>query len=803
MRLSAGVPEEFQNLLYTDGEGGPERLGVLADGQFYLELYVEGDRRGNALVTLEQGRLVIEAPEKIAAQIPDLRRQDKFIISLARGRKPGDEGYCIVLPQSVCNRSGNGGRLELIVDTDRQRLDIFRSAYFIRPPLPLRPSHPDAVGMIANLTGRISGVSGKGGDDLSGALAFDLVGGRGPDSFFALGAVTDDGHVALYRGGVQAFRGRWRAAAGPYLSNRSDILRQTELVGVELHTTELTRRISRTAVDSPITVFLGVPSYVDVFRGEELIYSGYGQAGAFAVPTARFPDGSYSVDIVLRGEDGITRQESQFFSRSQDGASRDRKYAFQLGVTRAGHSSRQRSDDEQLYASALMESPLGARSVAGIRVGALGETAFLETSLARAMEKGQLRLSGYLDSRGGTGAAAQVAAQMLGISVNARARYENPGRTALQGPFRARARRLEATLNASAPVPRLGGTLSTYGRIVNEDSQPVRSGFGVSWNRSVRIPETRMSLQYGLGYQHTDEDERYLFSLRLSQTGKSSSMSARTGLRFARTDEGEATFWTREANWTRRSSTPQFPMWSLGARLSQNDEDAARIGLSGQLRARRFIADARMDHALSSDGSTNYFAMTSTSLALTPYGAAMSGDRAVKAGVLIDLRQEETGVRVQAGAGAARRRDIRKGLTFIPTQAFQPQSIRMRPVAKGPVAFDGAPIEVRAFPGNVIRIAPGFFRQVSIFGRVVDQAGRPVSGIKILQKGKDPYRVDESGYFVLDIRADARTLTMTGPDDLRCEFLLADKLEQSARGVVDLGTLVCTGAGDPVLFAEG
>ena len=126
----------------------------------------------------------------------------------------------------------------------------------------------------------------------------------------------------------------------------------------------------------------------------------------------------------------------------------------------------------------------------------------------------------------------------------------------------------------------------------------------------------------------------------------------------------------------------------------------------------------------------------------------------------------------------------------------------MRPLAKGSLSLDGGPVEIRAFPGNVVRISPAFLRQVSVFGRIVDAAVEPVGGASILQQGKDPYRIDESGYFVLDIRADARALMVVGPEGNSCEFSLPDDLAESPRSIVDLGVLVCTPAEGSDLFAE-
>lgn len=786
--LQTGIPEEFLDLV-GPGEGGPAQGGATgtgADGELFVDFYVDNIRRGDILVAVKEDVLSFHDPSRVADLIEDLRGREDFIERLSAGFALDGKTACAASRSNPCIPP-RLGRFGILIDADDLRLDLFRSDRYKTPPPPLVPSHPDQLGLVAGLTGRVSGSHDGRTTNSNASLSYDVVTGVGPNSLFATGFADQDGEVSIYQAGAQSFRGRYRIAGGILISETSEFFSQQDLLGAEVHTTALTEDISVGTEDAPILVFLARPSYIDVFRDGQLLHSTYADAGPYRVPTSNFPSGSYDVQVQIKEDSGETRVEDRFFARVSSVRRRD--YALQAGITRerGGGNRFGASDDGLLYVAARVSQPVGLTEVLSARLGLLDQTGFLEASATGTLDGLIWRASALGTSEGGFGVAAQVSGTKYGVNVTARGRYSDIDESKHAFRRSALGKNAEATLNASAPVPLIGGYISSFGRYISRSKSSTNTSYGLTWTRPIALFDRGTSVQLTLGLQDTGRDKRFDARLRVARTQGRSTLSGTLGMRHIRSDTRREEEYTQRARWIQRSDPKASSPWSFGVRASNSRSDPM-LGVSGSIVTPRVMADARVDHSFNNPGRTNYFATASTSIAASPHGIDLVGHRDAEAGVFVDLREEDAEPDIQLNVDG-RAKEIERRLSFVPLNQFKPHALRIRPKSGGALGYNAGVLNVTAFPGNVVRLKPRFLRLVSLFGRIVDETGEALPGAN-LKFGPVAYKADEGGYFIVDAPAALSQIEGTTPNG-GCAMDLPDLVQSQEAAFLDLGDIVC------------
>ena len=101
------------------------------------------------------------------------------------------------------------------------------------------------------------------------------------------------------------------------INTYSDPLITTEsLLGVSWQTSNDAFVDDGQTYGSPVQVFLYAPSKVNVFRDGRLIGTGFYQAGKQQLNTSTFPDGAYTIQIVIESQTGQTTEETQTFVKT-------------------------------------------------------------------------------------------------------------------------------------------------------------------------------------------------------------------------------------------------------------------------------------------------------------------------------------------------------------------------------------------------------------------------------------------------------------------------------------------------------
>ena len=794
--IRAGIPEGFRDLIVADADLDDVPLAppprALGEQMFYAEFFVDGQRRGDVILALHGDVLAFDQPDLAVSLIPDVRRADELATLLREGLSTESPKLCLLKPSTPCTQPVIG-KFGLILDLQIQRIDLFRSHRYVQPPEPVRPSHPSAPGLIANLTGRVAGRNSSNGDVMRGSLGFDVIAGMGATSAFMRGSVIDDGQTNVRIAGLQHYSGRNRFAGGFFPATASDHFSQVDLVGVEFHTTDLTQPAPDTRRDTPILLFLENDSYIDILRDGELLFAGELSAGSVRVPTARFPSGSYNVTVRIRDQAGNETEETRFFSRPNDYARVNQwNYRFQLGQTRDISSNRfGLAEDGLFYASADANRQIGRDSLVGARVGVIGELGFTEAFAQRNLGQLYARGSGLVTSEGGYSFAAQVSGRLEKMSISSQIRQSDITNTTQA--FRGRrGNTTEATLNLNREVPIVGGQLNSFARYVSREQQGDRTSWGANWEKRVPLFDGRANGVFSLGYQQTDVEQRFLVGYRMNWQSRRSALSAQ--IRHQRSEQrngpGHFAQTVQDLRAAYRSAPESRNSWTLGASASDFGNSEGRYGASGQITTDQYVADGQIDRNYGSSSASNYFGSFSTAAAVTAGGLAFSGDQNARSGVLFDMRGVEERETIQTTVDGNRYKSSRKRVAFKSVQPFRQSKVRFRPDRGSTLGYDAKSIELTAFPGNIVTINPILFQQVTVFARLVDVDGEPLKQHAVVVDGVN-YPSDENGFVLLDLRLDSTQLNVSHHRRNVCQLDLPSLRSHRADEFVDLGDLRC------------
>ena len=799
--IKSGIPAEFMDMLTDPTLNESEKMVDLLVGQYYLEIYVDGVRRGDSIVFVNNNVLEFDDISQLVELLPDLRNREDFLKLYGSKINLNDKDYCVMSSSNICvapKKDENG----FILNLDDQRIDIFLSSKF-KPKLQrVVPSHPSQSGVVGGLNARMSGFSGQTNSNLNGSLGFDILAGRGRTSAFAVGAMNTDGITNIYRAGIQTYHQDMYIAAGSLRSASSDILSQREILGVSIQSSEDTVLKTGRVVDTPVTLFLSNAAYIDVYRSSQLILSTYREAGTWRLPTKSFPDGSYPISIEIREEGGVVRSESQFFSRSSGINANKWNWSLLAGLLEGSEfrNSEENGFEDRSLVSLEAQRKMGQRSEFRFRTMLIDDLPLVEVGVQNYFDNGNLRSSIAYSGDGGLGVHLDANAAFREYNLGLNVRYDGFNASSNVSGFRDE-KRGSVNLNASLPAPLIDGRIQGYARMSFKEGEKPSEYIGVNWMNTYPIAKSKLSAQLQLGYQRSSDEDRFLMSLRFTGRKGRSSYSGRASTRFSPNGKaGEEWFNTQNLNWSKRSKFLKNKGWSYGGNLTSNSNDDFRVGVRGSLKGPSYNIDGRVDQNWGNSKSTRYYGSASTSFALNSDGYAFSNRKSAKAGVLLDLRQVPEGVEVWGGVGSQRLETLKTGLSFIPISQFQPQNVKFRPKGKGAFQYQTLPLTVSAFPGNIVTLKPEFFHQVTIIGRIVDKNGHSFQQGRIVWNDQT-YSLDETGFFVTDISSNLKSIQVYRGTQKVCDIYMPLEQELSENAFVDLGDLYCTEV-DELLFAE-
>lgn len=784
-RISSGIPAGFEDLIETSDHGAAD----LEEGALFLAVLEKGRELGNVIARLKDGVLILEAPGEFARLLPELRKAEHLVDSLGRGIDLESPQVCVIGAAAGCKQP-NQDDIAFLFDPDRLELEVLRPKTMFAPPDPLAPSHIKDIGAIVSLNTRLSGYQAESGSDIRGSASFRAIAGRGRDSLFANGALTVEEGMQIYEAGAQTYRGTRRYAAGLFRAGASQVALQQDIVGIQIESQPRLRPVTEDAASKPIVVFLARDSYVDVLRGEEILFSDSLAAGSHEISTRRFPAGAYNVTLRIRTEDGATREETRFIFR-ENGRTEGAAWNVVAGWTRDRNRSyfvEDAREEGQFYTALQFQQSLKGRVHTRNTLGALGDVPFVDTQIDFPLGPAHANTS-IRWSPDELGVAARLNGQIEKVSLSAGARYIDAtpsGEGAPTGGFLGEQRQYDVSL--SRPLPWVGGSANLYARRYERrmaGGDDVSTNIGGGWNRSFDLGPARAVLS--LGAQTDGEDSDAYIGLRLSrQEGRRNY----TGMVRQQYNGGNAQADANmryTAQMSQSSALRAATQWRAQLRLNGDDDGVDRIGLGARLSTQAFAADTRVDLKPGDSGRINYAGGFSTALALSPAGVGLSSRTGMQSGVIVTAAKDTPDLSLRAN-GNAGERHLSGGGVLLPLGTFRDATIRMRPASSDTVIGGLGAVSVLPFPGNVIHVRAEAVQQASVYGRLEGAAGAPLKDV-ILRAGDVKVKTDEQGFFVADLPTTTEELLVGDAEAPLCRLTIDIS---GAQSIIDLGDRVCT-----------
>lgn len=796
VRLRTTVPDGFQD------------IDAPLSTQF--DLIFQGQPIGSFAGTYQNGRFTFEDPATVVAALGDgvdaeaaraflsqpLAANEQFRCRPGQAAAPG----CGTLPSTL---SG------IIVDIDSFTVSVFlpREALVSRVISPRELGEPyNGFSLIQNIQMSAASVGGAGGISYGGT--FTTLASVGRNAIIARTTLTDVSGLRSEELYAQRLWGERRAAVGLLQDYQTLTLNSYRMVGAEFGTFFGAMVDPANDTATPIEVLLPRRAQVEIYRYGVLVSSGVYEAGLQLLDTRALPDGTYSVQVIARDGAQILLDQTRTFSRLTNGVPLG-KFGFRV---RAGERVEDNVFGNILTGDtggSFLPSRTGELILSGSLqrrfTTALGGNVTLSSFDSRIYGESSLeitrgRLSGIVGVGAGSGGAHSAvvsgSVQFDRFSVFLTAR-----RTRIdEEPFDLgrRDRRYQPffsdqdTVFGSVQAQAFGGAFSVTGSYTAAEDLPERYTAAVQYTRSMRLPLVGSALLTA-GVARSNFDTRVGFSVSFFQRiDRKTNASFNVGAQHLSSTEqggGRSGFSPIvDARVTRYEQLGGVDLVGEVGASTDADADRAAARLLAASRYGSADVSAQWQSRALGGNEVSFQSNAETGFAIGG-GAVKFGLRnPAEAMVLLDLTKAPVvrAVPVRSLDDATDPVVIGNDVAAQPTTSSAP-AIADR-VAEGGyrVTIDGRPYDyvgpgtrtaigvaplreyvvglkpegapefdldatqrkVTLFPGNVARVRFEAQRVITLFGRIVSDAGVPVSAARV-EAEKDVAVADDRGFFTI------------------------------------------------------
>lgn len=780
--MKAGIPAEFLDLI-------DPTLNASA-GTLIVDVFVDGVNVTSTILEPMNDAYVLTTPEDIAAAIGDLSDSADLLAVTRAPLSETTENLCIVGLEKTCvsptDHRGSFDNPSMILDVSNLRLDIYLPRRLKSKPPLLAPSHANHTGVISAFRGQVSGRTVNGNTDLSGALSYRVLAGRGRNSAFADGALRSTGELNLRRFGVQRFQGERRYAAGVIQSGGSQLSAQTRIIGIELERIPSLRSKDSSSQVQPIILFLSSRALVTVFRDGEQLYSNFLDAGPQSLDTRLFPSGAYNIEIEITPDGEEPYRESRFFTNTGH-AARSINWRFSAGV-----AQRQRNDQGLLTSDDETENaPTANLTVAGPgpmgswlsgQLGVNGDFAFAELSSNQVWRSISLNTAGRV-SNSGYSANVQAQGRVGPVALSTNARFSQGLARASFDSANSSNRRLLWSTTASAPIG--GIQVNGFARVAKVNGQSANTAIGLRASKSLQLGRTNILLSGNV--QNTSSSTSAGIRVSVGRQIPNATVRAFANVRgTSRGDDFEigSRNYGVDSRYRFKNKTLGNPNVSM--RVLGDEEGLVSVGSAFTSQTSLLNTRARVQKSLRGDRSTNFTSSIDTSVAVSAAGIGLSAKNSVDGGIMVRQRADSS-TEIRASVPGAGRFTVGKRARFIPARSFNSTRVRFRPAPGELVDVKSNSPEILLFPGNIVPVEAEVVVQVSVYGQVVDQNGKTLPNAYLRSGGVD-FVSDDSGFFVADLPVEATTVEHIRDGEPVCSFKVALSREDNVKG---LGRMVC------------
>jgi hypothetical protein len=785
---SVGVPQGFDELA--------------RDRDLLVDVYYGGRKVGETRVVAKPGFVRFKDPEQARDLVPNIETSAELSTAFSSELPTNAALLCAEGQTQGC------GELApqvagVIFDEDRFRLNLFVNPNWLRVIRPQEDIYlATPIAPLALTTSNGLAISGSN----DSAPTYNLqnrtvVGFRNArllsESSYSssYGLVTDTLVGQVDRPGM-------RYSAGLFWAPGTDLIGQRRIAGIGVGTQFDTRADRESLEGTPLVLFLGQPSRVDILVDGRLVSSGVYEAGNNILDTSTMPDGSYEITLRIHGDGGASHEERRFFAKNPQIAPVGQPiyfgYAGFLANTRENHAISISSDIfYQIGAARRLNEKIA------VDVSAMGtrDNPIFEAGAWLLAPVGRLRAAALASVKGDKGALLEVqSGETGGLSLNFELRrlWSHDGQPLVP---------VSNHLNTFGSVPlddsqlgngsymqasgsigyRIGAAyLSVIGSLRKDDGLQMDYSVGpnLSWPL-VNVHGLQIGLQADTQLTRTTTAGYVGVQMLFNRAGYAvansfggRSLSNKSGAARSRT-VGDTTAHISYAD-------------DLGTDISvgggvTREIDATTAHADGIVYSRFGSAHGEILHSVEGGKRTQYGLSVQTGAILSRTDAVVGGREPSQSAIVASVEGAQGGQFDVLVDGQPRGRLKAGDRIPIFLQPYRAYSVTLRPVGGPSVWFDTAAGDFTLYPGNVQHVSWRVEHVVTVFGRAVRPDGSPVANAMITSR-RGVGQSNADGYFQVETVA-KDLLAFNSANGAECKVSLG--AVQANSDFARVGRVVC------------
>lgn len=576
----------------------------------------------------------------------------------------------------------------------------------------------------------------------------------------------------------------------------SPLLGGETIIGVSYQSSEKELANREQMFGVPVEVFLTLPSTVNVYRGNEMIYTRRFPVGHHYLDTRQFPTGAYMIRIEITNFQGGVRNKNQYFvkrpsmprmgkdqfslSIGEIESTTDITGLFPKGSGRWIYSARRHHRVNHHLAVGAGLTGGGSFHYVSTDMRYIGETYSMNAALMASLTKDYGLSAGFsgtlLGGRLTSGfrlvhhqPQPQGLVHYAPIAQSSEASWLLYSRSMLGLDISTSLTYLKADGAVTRTVSaRTGGALFSVGKI--------RAGWALELVKENQKTDYLLSMSLGHVSQNGSERIDTLYQLQSERN-----LAPTTDLNSQMTVD-------RVFRWNR---------YGLTGRLIQDNKDRnLQLQASAATNIINGVMTLSRTQAFGSSTPTDQYNVDLRSaLAWTDGHFDMAGTVEPKAGVLVLLTTEGGATSAQDEFNIMDNQETKviaapNDPEFLASDPLIEHHYRIKPADNANFyEYDSTPQSVLLYPGNIQKMIWRLRRQYLLFARLIDEQGQPIADAEEMAEGSFNF-TDEFGDLQAEIYQDQRTLRFLKVNGTVCEVQIPDKLHV-VDGYVQVDALPC------------
>lgn len=744
-----------------------------------VDIWYGGYYLTSSLARFDFSELVLLLPDEVVALIPDLIAPEGEIRTLLSEPLATNSGMaCRSAFEVDC------GRLEteevgIIFDRTYFRLSLFVGSKYLSVIDSTQSQYlADSSASLSALIDNDIFFSGGDNQALTYNLSNETQVSLGESRILLRSNWTDENGFVFDSIGVQReYQGR-DLQFGLIRGNATgfEFMNSEQFIGVSYGSSLSTRTDLQQSYGNEIFLFFTSRSLVEIFRANQLVYSGYYDVGNNLIDTANLPDGSYEVEIRITDASGNTDIVRRFYSKSARLAPTDEGIFFlQAGSSVITGSEGAIPEQLTSFARAGYSKRLGPDLGASFGLASNEESSLAEFSLTKLSENFELSsgLAYETDKTLGLSADFRYRTNLLNFDIGIR-NVLKQGELGLLNEDLSQLGAERTSYRANLSFPSRLGRLNFFYRTSSRSSLPIGpqttlfdpeigdspdfddQNYGLRWNFSMSNfsrGQLRMNAEisrnndetiaiFGLSFNFGNRRRRYSFAPRVLTTddGLGNSATNAQGNASAGLVMGDNDQHRLDLRAFKQAQSMLEATYRTEA-FNTNNDFTARYDLDEKL----LSYNGRLSSTLATTGNARAF------------GSSQNGGSAFLVSVDGAL-DDETSYEVLVNGSP--RGETKVGRTLlVPVAPYSDYQIML--IARGDtlVNLRENDFSRTVYPGNVVALNWEAISVYIAYGKLLDGKGQPVPNAVITSAGAITV-TDDQGFFQVELASDTEFINV-------------------------------------------